>query len=376
MYQWISGDTALNKLCQQLQAVELLAVDTEFIRTDTFYAKLGLLQLSDGAECWLLDIPSFQDCSELTALLSDSRRTLLFHACGEDLEVLEQSLQVRVANLYDTQVAAALANVSYSMGYARLVEALLGVELGKHETRSDWLARPLSEQQKAYAAEDVIYLHRMHAVLQQRLQALGRESWLDEEMRAVLQSAAQRTEGVDYFKRLRGAWDLPDDSLKVARRLCDWRETTARSRDIPRGRLIKDGPLLEVARRRPTKIAALYALENFHPRSIRKYGDEILQQVAAAEADPLPETAVEKPLKGDEKVMLKVLREAVEQCAGQAGLPRELLINKDELQGVARSAVAGSVSWPLRLQQGWRQDVVLPALGEVLRENSDLCQGV
>jgi ribonuclease D len=164
---WIDNSQQLAELCEQLQSATELAIDTEFMRSDTFFAKLALIQLSDGEQCWLIDTPAIDELQPLTELLSQPQLTLVFHSCGEDLEVLDQVLSVRPKKLFDSQVAAGIVNIGYSMGYARLVENMLQIELGKEDTRSDWLARPLSDRQKLYAADDVLYLFRIYKLLPQ-----------------------------------------------------------------------------------------------------------------------------------------------------------------------------------------------------------------
>ena len=146
---WIDNSQQLAELCEQLQSATELAIDTEFMRSDTFFAKLALIQLSDGEQCWLIDTPAIDELQPLTELLNQPQLTLVFHSCGEDLEVLDQVLSVRPKKLFDSQVAAGIVNIGYSMGYARLVENMLQIELGKEDTRSDWLARPPQRPSKA-----------------------------------------------------------------------------------------------------------------------------------------------------------------------------------------------------------------------------------
>ena len=169
MIDWIDSDSALQQMCQQLSQVPKLAVDTEFIRTDTFYPKIALIQISDGEQCWLIDVLAIEDFVPLKALLENPDQQLIFHACAEDLEVLEYALDIRPSSIFDTQLAAGIANIGYCMGYARLVDTMFDVSLDKQETRSDWLARPLTQRQLDYAAVDVQYLHAMEKILAKAL---------------------------------------------------------------------------------------------------------------------------------------------------------------------------------------------------------------
>jgi len=151
------------------QQCDALAIDTEFVRTDTFYANLGLIQISDGTDCWLVDPLTISDFSPLIDLMTNPAVVKVFHATSEDLEILEQTLGCIPTPLFDTQVAAALTGYGFSKGYGPLVGLLLGIELDKHETRSNWMKRPLTEAQMGYAAEDVYHLAAIYQLLKQRL---------------------------------------------------------------------------------------------------------------------------------------------------------------------------------------------------------------
>ena len=143
---WIDSNEKLQQMCDQLAEVATVAIDTEFIRTDTFFPKIALIQISAGEQCWLIDVLAIDQFASLKQLLEDPSRTLIFHACAEDLEVLDHALDIRPVNIFDTQIAAGIANIGYCMGYARLVLQMFNVELDKQETRSDWLKRPLTDR--------------------------------------------------------------------------------------------------------------------------------------------------------------------------------------------------------------------------------------
>ncbi len=157
--------------CQAWRQQPFVALDTEFMRVDTFYPIAGLLQASTGEGAWLIDPLCIDDWTPLAALLDDRGVTKVLHACSEDLEVLLRLTGSLPAPLFDTQLAAAYLNLGFSMGYSRLVQAVLGLELPKGETRSDWLQRPLSETQVSYAAEDVQHLAEVYQAQLPRLSA-------------------------------------------------------------------------------------------------------------------------------------------------------------------------------------------------------------
>ena len=365
MNHWIDSNQKLQQMCEKLARVATVAIDTEFIRTDTFFPKIALIQISDGEDCWLLDVLAIDDFSGLKLLLEDTARTLIFHACGEDLEVLEHGLDIRPANIFDTQIAAGIANIGYCMGYARLVNALFDVELDKQETRSDWLKRPLTDRQKVYAADDVLYLHRMHSLLSAAISEQGREGWFDEETVAMFELAESRKDQTDYYLRVKGAWRLQARSLKALRRLCNWREETARVMDKPRSHVIKDTVLLELARRMPAAAEQLKGIEDLHSRSVHRHGDNLLQSIADSHNDE-PLQSLPEPLPKAATAIIKSMRDSLNTLAESQAIPQEFLSNKKELESLLRSHLEGNFNWPKRLTHGWRQSRVKPVLQAVV----------
>ena len=177
------GDVSLAQHCAAWQQLPFVALDTEFMRVDTFYPIAGLLQVGDGERAYLIDPLLIRDWQPFAALLENPALLKVLHACSEDLEVLLRLTGSLPAPLFDTQLAAAYLNLGFSMGYSRLVQAVLGIELPKGETRSDWLQRPLSETQVSYAAEDAVHLAEVYRQLAPQLSA--------EKTAAVLEDGAE-----------------------------------------------------------------------------------------------------------------------------------------------------------------------------------------
>jgi len=246
----------------------------------------------------------------------------------------------------------------------------LQVELGKEDTRSDWLLRPLSERQKQYAADDVFYLFKLYQLLRSSLQQQGREAWFAEEIQAVLDAAAERRAAVDYYLRVKGAWRLNEQSLAVLRQLCEWREETARSLDKPRSHIVKDNVLLELADTQPTRMGQLHQIDDWYSRSVKRFGEQVLQQIADVDQSNPPQ-GLPQPLPRAVNEVMKKMRLSLNDVAEQHEIPKELMCNKKELESLLRSASEGQCEWPARLTDGWRGAMVAPALQLVL-DNSDL----
>jgi ribonuclease D len=368
MSHWIASNDDLKSLCDQLADSKLLALDTEFIRTDTYYPKIALIQLSDGNDCWLIDVLAIDQFSALKLLIESPNNRIIFHACAEDLEVLDHSLNIQPTGIFDTQIAAGIANVGYSMGYARLVGALLDIELDKQETRSNWLARPLTQRQIDYAVVDVIHLHTLHDMLVEKLDQQNRMAWFEEEIKTLFGLVTQRKSNHNLFAKFKGAWRLNAQSLVTLKSLCQWRESTAKSKDVPKSRIAKDSVLMEVARQMPEYKHQLHSIRDWHPVAIKRYGDALLNQVKDSyDAPPIPANEVPQPLS---KVMNHVftnIRQKLIAVANEQNIPQEFLCNKRELEAILRSVEIGELVMPNRIKQGWRKQWVKPIIEAELK---------
>lgn len=356
----IDSDAALRSALAALPAGEPLAVDTEFMRRDSYFPRVALLQLSAGGEPLLIDPLPLADLDPLRALFADRSREKVLHACSEDLEVFDCWLGVQPQPLVDTQRAAALLGEDFGLGYRALVERLLGVVLDKGETRSDWLRRPLSDSQRHYAAQDVIHLVDLWRRLRARAQASGRLAWILEDGADLLR---ERGRGRDAFRRLRGAGRLSRRQLAVLAAIYDWREARARRLDRPRGWVLDDKACLAIARAMPASRAALASLEALPPALLRRAGDDVLALVAAAAAAPEAELPAPfpEPLDGPGRARLKALRGRLRERAAALGVQPEVLLSGSELELLLREAGGEDVSVPQRWS-GWRAAAVVEPL--------------
>jgi ribonuclease D len=351
---WINTNVELQNLCHQLASCSLVALDTEFIRTDTFYPKIALIQLSDGETIWLIDVLAIDDFVPLKQLLESPDTTLIFHACAEDLEVLDHSVNIQPTHIFDTQIAAGIVNVGYCMGYARLVDSLLDIQLDKQETRSNWLARPLTQRQLDYAEVDVLHLHSLHRLLRKMLNEQDRVKWFEEESQGLFTVVDRRKSNPDYYTRIRGAWRLDPQSLSTLRHLCQWRETISRSKDVPKSRIAKDNVLLDIAKQMPESKRQLFDIDDWHHGSVRRYGELILEEIEASRQKKNDAWAPQ-PLSNSLNTIFKNIRKSLLKIAEEQKIPQEFLSNKRELEDILRNAQQGNYQLPDRIKQGWRQ---------------------
>lgn len=364
---WIRDDDELARQCDVWRAQPFVVLDTEFMRVDTFYPIAGLVQVGDAHRTTLIDPLCINDWSPFAALLEDAGVVKALHACSEDLEVFLRLTGTLPQPLFDTQVAAAFLNLGFSMGYSRLVQTLLGIELPKGETRSDWLQRPLSELQVRYAAEDVRHLVEVYRALDERLSDEKR-AWLLEDGAELVANLRREVDPDEAYREGKLAWKLSRQQLAVYRVLYAWREREARRRDVPRNRVLREASLWPLARYQPADLGALSRIEDMHPRTVRQDGETLLRmirQAAALPAEAWPQP-VDEPLPLEVGRLLKKLRAVGQAEAVRLDMAPELMLRKKSLEALLRSGYPdGPYQLPDNLR-GWRRERLGQALLDVL----------
>jgi ribonuclease D len=328
-----------------------IALDTEFMREKTYRAELCLLQLAFGDSAACIDPIALPDLSSLVPVLTGPAVKIM-HAARQDLEVLLPAVGL-VQPVFDTQVAAALAGFPSQIGYAELARRLLGVELDKAHTRTDWARRPLSPEQQEYALDDVRHLGALRAQLLDQLRSRGRLGWLEEELAALGNADALRVAPEDAWKKVKGLPALDEQRQRLAQSLAAWRERRAVDRNRPRGWILDDVSLREIVLRLPRSLEALGALAEMQESVVRKCGEELLALVRdAGISDPPP------PLPRRERpdpallATVKRLSDIAAAVAAELSIGTEVLATRRELERLA--AGRRDVS----LLRGWRADVV------------------
>ena len=349
-YLYVDDDAGLAGLRERWQAASVVGVDTEFIRTRTFYPIAALYQVVDDEGVMLIDPLSIDDWRPLVALLTDADTVKVMHACMEDREVFSRHLETTPVNIFDTQVAAAFLEPTFSPGYAQLVSRYLGVNLDKHATRSDWLARPLNPEQLRYALEDVDYLLPLYRQLTSGLEAEGRLAWYTEEQQRQVFAPPSPA---DYFTTMRQARRLSPRQLARLKLLTEWREKRARRRDLPRGRVIKDEHLLKMASARGAQRDVVF---NVLPEPVarRFWRDlvDLLERADGLDEEALP-SRLDPPLSQREGECVKKLRAIGQAQADSLGMAEELLARRRDLEACVRSfAKTGDLP---EIYAGWRR---------------------
>lgn len=350
---YLSSNQQLADVASTWLEKELIALDTEFMRVRTYYPVAALFQVCDGEAIYLIDPVSVTDLEPLATVLRCPLVIKLMHSCSEDLEVCDRHLGALPAPLFDTQIAGSFCGLGLSMGYQRMLSEVLDLALEKSETRTDWLQRPLSDAQLRYAAEDVAYLPALYRALRTRLQNAGTQPWLEQECAAVLERFEARNPGAEYAT-VSGAWRLSADQLALLRALYEWRDETARSRDLPRNWVAPDKALLQLAQRQPKTIAQLGSIDDLAPGSVRRYGAAILQLITQLEElDPSEYPSVlPRPLSPAEGKQLKRLKAVITRSAERLNIAPEMIARRRDVEDVLRFGVDSDCP----LMSGWRFD--------------------
>ncbi len=357
----VASPAALREAAAAWAAAPVLALDTEFVRERTFFQKLGLVQVGDGERIWLVDPLACGDLAALRSVLEQPSVLKVLHSASEDLEVFHHRLGARPAPFLDTQIAAGLAGLAPSLGYGKLVQALLGVELFKGETRTDWLQRPLSEAQLLYAAEDVAYLPPLYRQLRARLDELERYAWALEDSAALLDPGRYAGDPERAAQRLRAAARFDRRQLHAARALAVWRDGEARRRDLPRSFVLKDDLLAQLAARRPQTLRDLQRLRAYDPRQGARDGGhwlEILRRAAELSDDELPPLPWRLAENAAARETEAPLREIVRRRAAELGVEPEVLASRRALEALLRAAWNGGDDGYPEALAGWRRQVV------------------
>ena len=259
----------------------LVGFDTEFVSEDTYRPELSLIQINADDEIALIDPYSIEDLSPFWNWLVDDNRTVVVHACREELRFIYQATKRVPRDLFDIQIAAGFLGIEYPASYGNLVNRLSGVSLQKGETRTNWRHRPLTEGQSSYAAQDVEFLLSIYRLISDRLSSLGRFDWAIEEIQRQ-QNHIIEQETTPRWRNLSGIGSLQSRELEIARQLWHWRDDLARTENRPPRRILRDDLICELSQRKSAKRDQVKMIRGVQHRRIQKHLDDIMQVIANA----------------------------------------------------------------------------------------------
>ncbi len=351
----IESPAAMAALCDDLKTQDCIAVDTEFARERTYFPHIGLIQIAGNGQIACIDPLAFDVKPQLSELLFNNSITKVFHACQQDLEVLELTLGKKTCPLFDTQVAIALMNDDHQISYARLVEKELNIQLPKSQTRTDWLKRPLTAAQLEYAADDVRYLLSLYKQQLGELEALKRSRWMHEECERLCSTTQNDQNNLSHcWTRVKGKERLRGIELAVLQEVATWREHQAIARDRTRRRILPDDHVVEIAIKQPKNTSELSRIGHIRKLFDMSELESLSETIGSACDKPESEwpSLKRRQLTQDQSAALSAVLDALAKKASELGISQGMLCNRKD----AEKLIFGKRD--LQVLKGWRLDCI------------------
>ena len=377
---WIREQYQLAEVIEALEGCGRVALDTEFIKRDTYYPILALVQLNTGDHVYLLDAPQLQ-LSEFWQAVSEVD-VAIWHACGEDLGIFYLLSDCPpLTNIFDTQIALSYLTGQLQMGYQQALDDQLDMHIDKEQSQSDWLRRPLSDEQEQYAIDDVRFLPALYLSIEYELKSQGLYDyvWADCQLYASELYAAQHVEDNAMYLTM-ADYRYNSQQMAILQAVATWREELARATNQPRTFVIKKQAVREIITEKPSNMRELAHKTTMHRSTLRMYGEELLKIIIDAKALSAVEhpDCLPAPYRSKNKVLSKAVQEAIAERTEQIGVPENVLMRKKWL-GQLYEVIAYDkdlAELPLGLQ-GWRNNWVIQTLIPVITvHKAELKQGM
>lgn len=352
---YVDTPELLEELCDRLRGAAAIALDTEFMREKTYYAQLALLQVTNGEVIACVDPLALQDLQPLMDIIYDPDIQKVMHASRQDMEIFHDLNDTLPGPLFDSQIAATLLGYGDQVSYATLVRDMLGVELEKNHTRTNWTQRPLDRGQIVYAQDDVRYLLPIWQRQIRQLEDMGRCDWLDEDFGQLTSKSHYAREPQEAWLRLRGIRVLKGQQLAALQELAAWREFRARELDKPRKWVLRDDILVDLARRLPKNHQELRNMRGLEPHVVKRLGNEIMEvldHVRSIEREQWPSLGFRFTPTPAQEALIDAMMAIVRQCGIENSVSPSALATRRELEQL----VAGKSD--VDLLQGWRGRLV------------------
>jgi ribonuclease D len=350
----ITDTASLAAFCERISKAPVITVDTEFLRESTFWAQLCLVQMAGPDEAAIIDpLAPGMDLAPFYAVMADESVTKVFHAARQDIEIFVKQAGAVPRPLFDTQIAAMVCGYGDQVSYDQLVFRITGKQIDKTARFTDWSRRPLSPKQIAYAISDVTYLRDIYRSLSAALAARARTTWVEEEMALLTDIETYRTHPEDAWQRLKMRVKKPRQ-LAILQALAAWREREAQERDVPRGRVLKDEAIYEIALQQPHDPESLARLRTI-PRGFERSSTarSILATVQEALAVPesgLPRIPRQRPAPEHASAAAELLKVLLKMVAEENGVAARIIANTDDLERLAADDLA-----EVPALRGWRR---------------------
>ena len=365
---FVDNDQQLEILCKALSMQSVIALDTEFLREKTYFAKLCLVQVACRDFVGCVDPLAFENLQPLLDVIYDSKIIKVMHSARQDLEIFYDITSELPANMFDTQITATLLGFGDQVGYANLVKSMLGVKLAKLHTRTDWSKRPLDKGQVQYALDDVRYLLEIHQQQQHQLEKLGREHWLDNEFSYLTNKQHYVSVAGIHWQKIRGNNTLKGVQLAILQNLAEWRDNYARNMNRPRQWIIKDDILIELARRQPANEQAMENIRGWDNNNTKLTAQilELIQNARQIPSTEWPKVPKYKSLTKEQETIVDVLMIVIKIIATQNAVSPSIVLNRRQVEKL----VVGEDDEPVL--EGWRKNLIGNEINAMLNGCSQL----
>lgn len=352
--EYIDTEQALKDFCHAIRQSDFMALDTEFMREKTFFPQLCLVQIATTERIACIDPLAIKNLNPLYEILFDTNIQKVFHAAGQDLELVHHLTGKLPEPLFDTQIAAAMLGEGEQIGYAGLIKSMLGIELDKSQTRTDWSKRPLTAAQITYAADDVRHLVTVYQKQLATLREKGRLKWLAPDFSALSNPQQFIQSGEKLLARVKGAQRLKPGQLAIVRGLAVWREQTAQQKNKPRKWILADNVMIDLAKRPPKDLTDMSEYRGLNQGQINHSGKEILDAIKAAQQLPpeqWPEQPRRKKLTESQAILADAMMVLLRMIGNQHNISPSTLSNRAQIEKL----VTGEEN--IAILQGWRYEL-------------------
>ncbi len=352
---YIKTNQQLVDVCQILRESEAIFVDTEFVRQSSYYPQLALVQVTDGQNLSLIDPLEISDLTPLFDLCFNPKIIKVFHSCRQDLEIFYHLCGKVPGPIFDTQIAAALLGFGLQVGYAPLVSQLLGIDLDKSQTFTNWLQRPLTNEQCEYAANDVIFLEKIYHVMKKQLLEQNKLRWLDNDFALLSESSTYEVDKTTVWKKVKGYQRLKANQLVVLQALASFRETQAILKNKIRKYIFSDQLLLDIVASNASDLLSLKQVNSMNHHIFKRWGEQFISVIQQALQIPK-----EHQPKLPKKVVLTAQQEATTDClmaichltASEHNIDAQYLCQRKQLEKIILNKDSSA------LLTGWRYEII------------------
>lgn len=369
MFQFIDQQSDFENVLALMSQFTVYGLDTEFIKVDTLWPKLGIFQINIKGKVFLLDGTKL-DLTEFWAKLFNAQQNI-FHACSEDIDLIYHYAQQKdLNNVFDTQVALSFLGQGLQVSYQNALKNVLDIDIEKDQTRSDWLARPLSSEQLKYAANDVLYIMQLADEIKLRLVNKSLLSFVEEDCQHLAQEIGQETP-LELLYTDVANYRHSRRQLMQLQQLAVWREQMAKALNQPRSFILKNVTMIDLVEKNPKNNFQLAAIKNIRPNVIRDYGKTILDLLKYLPDQEQWPAKIIRPIRHSSIDIVHQMELVIQTVVDETSIPREVLLRKKWLNALYQHVVLSRDEQDLpSYLLGWRYEMLTQPLIDVLKQDS------